>query len=141
MFQVATNIGGNVSQIHAGRELTDELPAKSCISNTNFLSTKLKPRLAGILLLPVRFSILSLFFSVKMNYLEASPRGIKKANAQGERGTDLRAGVLNPKENIITVCKSITYQTANFFLPNSPLMCLRSLKNVPANKLPAVVKP
>lgn len=34
-----------------------------------------------------------------MNYLGASPRGIKKANAQGESGTDPRVGVLNQKEN------------------------------------------
>jgi hypothetical protein len=33
MFQVATNIGYNVPQIHAGRDLTDELPTKICISN------------------------------------------------------------------------------------------------------------
>jgi hypothetical protein len=32
-----------------------------------------------------------------MNYLGASPRGIKKANAQGESGTDPRVGVLNQK--------------------------------------------
>jgi alpha-glucosidase len=31
----------------------------------------------------------------------ASPRGIKKANAQGESGTDPRVGVLNQKENKI----------------------------------------
>jgi len=34
-----------------------------------------------------------------MNYLGASSRGIKKANAQGESGTDPRGGVLNQKEN------------------------------------------
>ena len=30
-----------------------------------------------------------------MNYLGANPRAIKKANAQGESGTDPRVGVLN----------------------------------------------
>lgn len=34
-----------------------------------------------------------------MNYLGASPRGIKKANAQGESGIDPRVEVLNQKEN------------------------------------------
>ena len=33
-----------------------------------------------------------------MNYLRASPRGIKKANAQGECGTVSRDGELKPKE-------------------------------------------
>ena len=32
-----------------------------------------------------------------MNYLGASPRGIKKANAHGESGTDPRVGVLTKK--------------------------------------------
>jgi hypothetical protein len=36
-----------------------------------------------------------------MNYLGASSRGIKKANAQGESGTDPRVEVLNQKENKI----------------------------------------
>ena len=34
-----------------------------------------------------------------MNDLGASPRGIKKANAHGESGTDPRVEVLNQKEN------------------------------------------
>ena len=38
-----------------------------------------------------------------MNYLGASPRGIKKANARGESGTDPRVGVLNQKENKINL--------------------------------------
>ncbi len=36
-----------------------------------------------------------------MNYLGASSRGINKANAQGESGSDPSVGVLNQKENKI----------------------------------------
>ena len=48
-----------------------------------------------------------------MNYLGASPRGIKKANAHGESGTDPRVGVLTKKRNEDQVNEMILNDPAN----------------------------